>query len=621
MIGRLLGNRFEILEQLGGGGMAIVYKGRDTMLNRLVTIKVLRPEYTTDDNFVMRFRREARAVARLSHPNIVNIHDVGQENDVHYLVMEYIDGNDLKSMIKEQGPLAVERAVEIARQICQALGHAHENDIVHRDVKPHNVIITKDGRAKLTDFGIASETTTATFTQTDTIVGSVHYISPEQARGEPAGPQSDIYSLGMVLYEMLAGKVAFSGDTPIAVALKHIQEEPEPLHQVNPSVPGNLADVVMRAMAKQPDLRFAGTAEMCRALQQFSAGASEATQFIPLDDMATQVLPVVTPASEQEREEVKLVPRHSSKTLYYMLAALVVLGLLVGGSLATGRWLITPDITVPSVVGTDAVEAKQQLEDLGLKVELQDVYSDVDEGLVVWQSIGPDDPPVKPRRDITLQVSKGLELVRVPNLQGMNLVQARISADEYSFLLRDSEDYHDLTVEGLIFAQEPAPFSLAPKGSEIKVTVSKGPLPAMQRVPDLTGKTLERARMALAEEELVLDEDQISWDENNIEYVRGQVVRQDPAPGETLAKGGAVKVTLSDGPGPAARSARVTVNLPENGDSHEVKIVVNDIQGSRTAYVDSHPGGERVVKTVHYLGRAVIEVYVDNELVREIKAN
>ena len=621
MIGRLLGNRFEILEQLGGGGMAIVYKGRDNMLNRLVTIKVLRPEYTTDDNFVMRFRREARAVARLSHPNIVNIHDVGQEDDVHYLVMEYIDGNDLKSVIKEHGPLAVERAVEVARQVCQALGHAHENDIVHRDVKPHNILITKDGRAKLTDFGIATETTTATLTQTDTIVGSVHYISPEQARGEPAGSQSDIYSLGMVMYEMLAGKVAFGGDTPIAVALKHIQEEPEPLQRVNPSVPGNLADVVMRAMAKQPGSRFAGAAEMCRALQYCVTGANEATQFIPLDDMATQVLPVVTPAAEQKQQEIKPGHQASSKTLYYILAALVVLGLLVGGSLAAGRWLITPDITVPNVVGIDAIEAKEQLEDLRLKVEMEEVYSDVDKGLVVEQDIGPDHPPVKPGRTITLQVSQGLELVKVPNLQGTDVVQARINVAEYNFRLVETEDYHDLTSEGLIFTQEPAPFAWAPKGSDIKVTVSKGPRPDLRHVPDLTGKTLEQARAALAEEELVLDEDQISWDENNINYVRGQVVSQDPSPGETLVEGGAVKVTLSDGPGPAARSSRVTVNLPEDGQAHEVRIVVNDVQGSRTAYVDSHQGGERVVKTVHYLGRAVIEVYVDNELLREIKAN
>lgn len=621
MIGRLLGNRFEILEQLGGGGMAIVYKGRDTMLNRLVTIKVLRPEYTSDDNFVMRFRREARAVARLSHPNIVNIHDVGQENDVHYLVMEYIDGNDLKGVIKEQGPLAVERAVEIACQVCQALGHAHENDIVHRDVKPHNILITKDGRAKLTDFGIAAETTTATFTQTDTIVGSVHYISPEQARGEPAGPQSDIYSLGMVMYEMLAGKVAFAGDTPIAVALKHIQEEPEPLQRVNPSVPRNLADLVMRAMAKQPDLRFAGTAEMCRVLQQCSSGVNEATQFIPLDDMATQVLPAVTPADEREQQDIKPGQQPSSKTLYYILAALVVLGLLVGGGLAAGRWLITPDITVPNVVGKDAIEAKEELEDLRLKVEVEEVYSDVDEGLVVWQDIGPDHPPVKPGREITLRVSKGLELVKVPNLQGMDVVQARINANEYNFGLKELEDYHDLASEGLIFTQEPAPFSLAPKGSDIKILVSKGPPPNMHQVPDLIGKTLDRARAALAEEELVLDEDQISWDEHNTSYVRGQVVSQDPAPGEALAAGGVVKVILSDGPGPALQSSRVTVDLPEDGRPHEVRIVVNDVQGSRTAYVDNHLGGETVVRVVNYLGQAVIQVYVDNQLVEEIPIN
>ena len=365
MIGKLLGNRYEILNQLGGGGMAIVYKGRDTRLNRFVTVKILRPEFTSDENFIKRFSREARAVARLSHPNIVNIHDVGQEEDIHYLVMEYVDGEDLKSVIKDQGALAIGRAVEIAQQVCAALGHAHENDIVHRDVKPHNILITRDGRAKLTDFGIAAETTAATFTHTDTIVGSVHYISPEQARGEPAGPQSDIYSLGMVMYEMLAGQVPYGGDSPIAVALKHIQEEPAPLRQINPAVPDSLSGVVMRALAKTPDQRFAGTGEMCRAIKHCWVDETEVTQFIPLDDMATTVLPAVKAEGGSEEAEKK--PAASNrKRMVWLLAPLIVLVLLAGGVLAAQNLFGAPDVKVTNVVGKHIEEAREILIAQGL---------------------------------------------------------------------------------------------------------------------------------------------------------------------------------------------------------------------------------------------------------------
>ncbi|HHW43609.1 MAG TPA: Stk1 family PASTA domain-containing Ser/Thr kinase, partial [Desulfotomaculum sp.] len=291
MIGKQLGNRYEILEQLGGGGMAIVYKGRDTFLNRLVTIKMLRPEFSSDQDFTRRFRREAQAVASLSHPHIVSIYDVGQEEGVQYLVMEYVDGEDLKTLIRREGALDAERAVQIALQVLEALEHAHENNIVHRDIKPHNILLTKSGRAKLTDFGIAREATAATVTQTDTIVGSVHYLSPEQARGEVAGPKSDIYSLGVVLYEMLTGTVPFAGDSPISVAIKHIQEEPEPPSRRNPAIPPALEQVVLRALAKNPGQRFASAREMAIHLEDiFRGNAEEATRFIPVDEMATRVI-------------------------------------------------------------------------------------------------------------------------------------------------------------------------------------------------------------------------------------------------------------------------------------------------------------------------------------------
>ena len=227
MIGQILGNRYELIEKIGGGGMALVYKARCKLLNRFVAVKVLRPDFTNDEEFIKRFKIEAQAAASLSHPNIVSIYDVGNEGDIHYIVMEYIDGATLKEYLEEKGALDWKEAVNISIQICLAIKHAHENNIVHRDIKPHNILFTKDGMVKVTDFGIARAVTSSTITMVGGTIGSVHYFSPEQARGGFTDEKSDIYSLGIVLYELLTGRLPFNGDTPVSVAIKHIQEEPE----------------------------------------------------------------------------------------------------------------------------------------------------------------------------------------------------------------------------------------------------------------------------------------------------------------------------------------------------------------------------------------------------------
>lgn len=228
MIGKILEGRYEILDELGGGGMARVYRGQDRLLHRFVTIKILREQFASDQDFLTRFQKEAQAVARLSHPNVVSIYDVGQEDGIHYLIMEYVEGRSLKEVISERGQLPPREAVDIALQICDALEHAHENGIIHRDIKPHNILITRNGRVKVTDFGIAQAASEATMAYGGTMIGSVHYLAPEQARGGLTGPAADIYSFGIVLYEMLTGELPFKGETPVAVAIKHIQETPRP---------------------------------------------------------------------------------------------------------------------------------------------------------------------------------------------------------------------------------------------------------------------------------------------------------------------------------------------------------------------------------------------------------
>ncbi|HWJ03342.1 MAG TPA: Stk1 family PASTA domain-containing Ser/Thr kinase, partial [Verrucomicrobiae bacterium] len=303
MIGTLLGGRYEILFQLGGGGMALIYKARDTLLNRPVTVKVLRPEYTGDEEFVARFRKEAQAVAKLSHPNIVSVYDVGQENETHYIVMEYIEGRNLKQVIKELGTIPVKHAIDITRQICEGLQDAHENGIVHRDIKPHNILVMDNGRIKVADFGIAQIMSSITITSSETIVGSVHYFSPEQAKGGSTSIKSDIYSVGVVLYEMVTGKVPYEGETPIAVALKHIQERPIPPGRLNPQLPPEVERIILKAMEKDIAMRYNSAGEMARELSRISEHGDSRMQ--DDDEYATRILhgPVVITKDKPTEEE------------------------------------------------------------------------------------------------------------------------------------------------------------------------------------------------------------------------------------------------------------------------------------------------------------------------------
>ncbi|MDD4238915.1 MAG: Stk1 family PASTA domain-containing Ser/Thr kinase [Desulfotomaculaceae bacterium] len=621
MIGKLLGNRYEILEQLGGGGMAIIYKGRDTLLNRLVSIKVLRPEFTCDEDFVQRFRREAQAIASLSHPNIVNIYDVGWEEKAHYLVIEYIEGDNLKNFIRAQGTIPTERVVEIARQISDALQHAHENNIVHRDVKPQNILITREGRAKLTDFGIAKEATTATLTQTDTIVGSVHYISPEQARGETAGPRSDIYSLGIVLYEMVTGVLPFQGETPIAVALKHIQEAPPRPSSLNPAVSPRIEDIIMRAMAKNSVERYETARQLSLELDSVAkpifpkAGEADAE-----DEFATRVIPTVTrgnlpspPATSMPEQNIP-----GRRRPAWLWVALVALALLVAGAAAFQFYVNVPEIQMPSVVGMTQEEAKDALLAKGFKNKnIQITLSNhptVQAGLVISQD-PPEQTSVKVTRDVTLTVSQGREIREVPDVVNLSLSEARIKVSQYELIVVEppKESYSDEYPKDVVMEQDPNPNSKLAKGSGVTLTVSKGPQPANIQVPDLDGLTVQQARSELEKMKLTLGENIVKA--TSVDYLTGQIISQNPESGTSVDEGSTVQVTVSNGPGPSPRKARVEVtNIPDDNKTHELKIVVNDVRGSTMAYVNTEKAGKKVVKDVQYYGKAVVQVYIDNKL-------
>ncbi|WP_066638734.1 Stk1 family PASTA domain-containing Ser/Thr kinase [Desulfolucanica intricata] len=629
MIGKRLGNRFEIIEQLGGGGMAVVYKGKDSYLNRLVTIKVLRPEFASDEEFVRSFRREAQAVASLSHPNIVNIHDVGQEGDIQYLVMEYVEGDNLKNVIKNKRILLPAEAVQLAVQVCDALEHAHENNIIHRDVKPHNILITNTGKAILTDFGIARETTAATLTQTDSIVGSVHYLSPEQAQGEEAGRKSDIYSLGIVMYEMLTGTLPFTGDTPVSVALKHIKDEPVPLKDINPDVPRELQEVVLRAMSKDPNQRQQSAGELARqliAVKLTVNGGEEdldATRVIPAEDFKTKLIPAVKPEDKTSVKDTnrKLTPKKDHKNmrpLTWLAAAIILIGLTVGGAMALHNFLNVPDFKVPDLTGRNYIDAKSYLEENGLKVKKEEKYSDKPKGTVIDQSIGPNDPavPMHQGRVITLTVSKGQEMISIPNLIGKTKQDAdNLLRNKGLILVEGSPVFSDEIMKGSIAEQRPGAGEKVPKGSEITVSVSKGRELITHRMPDLAGKTLQEAETLLAQLNLKISSE-INYEESE-QFLEGYIMAQTPQQGSQVQEGSVVSVTISKGPGPLPRDADVEIDVTDDGAEHIVKIEVVDFRGTTTPYVATHSPGEKVVKTVRYYGQATIRVYLDNEIVYE----
>ena len=622
MIGKTLGGRYELIEELGSGGTAVVYKGLDTSLGRPVTIKILRPEYTTDYDFVRRFQHEARAVASLCHPNIVSLYDVGQEGNIHYLVMEYVHGDNLKAVIAKEGPLSPARAIHIVCQICEALTHAHENNIVHRDVKPHNILITREGWAKLSDFGIARDVTGTTITYTNSFIGSVHYLSPEQARGQLADQRSDLYSLGVVLYEMLTGSVPYQGDNLIAVALKHIQDEPEPPSKLNGRITPQLEEVILRAIAKDPAKRFQNGRELSLHLREsLSKNKGEPAENGAFENTATGLFEPLVEEEEKEEPEIAVAKKRKVRPLSVLIGSLLLIFVLAGAAYAFSRFYFNvPEIKVPDVVNKSQEEAEKTLKDLGLRVQVVKEHNDdVAEGYVIAQDIGPNDPEVKPPRRIELTVSLGKDLREVPDLYKLTLVDAKGWVSRAGLKISEpvQEGYNDDVTEGCIYQQDPAAGTKKPAGSYVTVYVSIGKNLTKTQVPSLIGLTIEKAREELNKKNLKLDE-KFQWASfNSTDYLSGQIISQEPESGSDVEENTAVKVVLSRGPGPSPIDVKVKIPVPDDGQNHEVRISLEDIRGIRDIYVSSHASGDEVVKVVRYYGRGTVRVYIDNSLVKE----
>ena len=485
LIGKIIGNRYEILEEVGLGGMATVYKAKDHVLNRLVAVKVLKDEFTTDTEFIKRFNTEAQAAASLSHPNIVSIYDVGHEdeNNLYYIVMELVQGKTLKEIINSEGVLSWKWAINIAMQIASALELAHKNGIVHRDIKPHNIIITEDGIAKVTDFGIAKAVSNSTITAFGTTIGSVHYFSPEQAKGGFTDAKSDLYSLGVVMYEMLTGKVPFDADTPVSVALKHMQEDAKDPIELNEEIPTAVNQIVVKAMQKEPTARYQNATEMLHDLRKALKDPDGDFVIIENKDGGyTRVMPAISDdqINQNKKEEVKtktnFFTEHPKAKIAIIILSLVLLFVVVflitkiaidGG--------IKSKVDMPNLVGKTLEEAQNMADDLGLTLEKTEVASsDVEEGKIVSQDPEYKEGKIEKGSTIKVNVSKGPEQNELPKLEGMKIEDARNTAEALGITLKEETENSDTVEAGVIIKQDTAVGTLVKSGDTVIVHVSSG---------------------------------------------------------------------------------------------------------------------------------------------------
>ena len=566
MSSRLLAGRYELIEKIGEGGMAIVYKAKCRLLNRYVAIKILRPEFTKDEQFVENFRRESQAAAGLSHPNIVSVYDVGQEGNIHFIVMELVEGKTLSKLIEEKGRLDYKEAINITRQVASALSLAHKNQIVHRDIKPHNILITNTGVAKLADFGIAKAVSASTIIGgNNKVMGSVHYFSPEQARGAYVDERSDIYSLGIVLYEMLTGKVPFDGDNPISIALMHINDPMPPVSAEVPGIPPQLEKIIMKATDKYQTNRYRTADEMIEDLDNIEfitkvmgqkaftiAGEEEKEQ------PAVSVRPEregthrkSEPAGKTEESDKTLERANKISTGFIIgaVAVLVIAGIIGLGALLGWFSGDIEEIKVPNFVGSTFEEAQAQAQETGLEIARgEDVYSpDQEEGKITSQNPTADSV-VSPGKLITVYVSKGKKDGVVPKIVGMDYKEASEYLKTFGFELGIVKTESSTLPENVIIEQSVEEGSTASKGTKIDVTVSDGKGKETVKMPNLIGKTPDEANAIIDTEGLKLGD---ATYEETTTTAQNLIFWQQYPEGTELEKGTAVSYKVSKGEKPS----------------------------------------------------------------------
>ncbi|WP_440895243.1 Stk1 family PASTA domain-containing Ser/Thr kinase [Amphibacillus sp. Q70] len=622
--GRLLNERYKVKKLIGGGGMANVYLGFDHILERDVAIKVLRLEYSNDEEFITRFHREAHSATSLSHPNIVNIYDVGEENDIYYMVMEYIEGLTLKEYIQRNGPISVEDAVEIMLQITSAIEHAHANHIVHRDIKPQNILIDADRVAKVTDFGIALALTATSLTQTNSVLGSVHYLSPEQARGGIADLKSDIYSLGIVLFEMLTGRIPFNGQSAVSIALKHLQARTPSMRESDPAIPQSLENIVLKATTKDPFERYQTVADFEKDLVtaldperinepayiQPNDPGDSTTKAIPIlsdeqldqnstddetivhsktDNESTRPMDLNADDQEKPKKKKQKKTKKKSKKKKILIWLSIILFVFLSASLVAlfvlPNFLQPDDIELEDLTGEPVEDAIEILEELELEHELEEVYSEDIELDHVERTDPEPNTMVKVGSTVTLYVSQGPEPVEFSDYVGQSFNQVERMLNQQGFENIIREDSNSDQPEGQIISQQPEPGSdVIPGDTEIVFEVSIGR--QQIELENLEGMDVEAARTYLEDRGLIAN----VTEEHSSTADEGDVIRHSPQAGEELETGSIVNLVVSLGEEEQSPiTHNLTVTVPYTGDqdmsdeeesapaSQEVRIYIDDM--------------------------------------------
>ena len=653
MVGKVLGDRYEILEKIGGGGMALVYKAKCRLLNRFVAIKVLRPEFTEDEEFVKKFKREAQSAASLSHPNIVGIYDVGTQNDNYYIVMEYIKGQTLKELIKSKGTLGIEHATNIAIQICYALDHAHKNHIVHRDIKSHNILIREDNSVKVTDFGIARAVSSSTITNTGNVIGSVHYFSPEQARGGYTDEKSDIYSLGVVMYEMITGRLPFEGDSPIAVALKHIQEEPVPPSKINTRTPRAIESIILKCMEKEVSKRYNSASEIINDLRQSlvmpngdfvkknkftdentrviepikiidrdvavempeeSTGKTEAKDGkLVIDDYSIDAIPTIQGGNE---------PQKKKRNIGLLIAAIVgglLLAVLVGGGILFVNSLFSvKEVEVPDLVNMTENEAREKLGASSLILEVTErVHNkEIPEGSIISQNPKPNEKN-KITNPVKVVVSKGPRKVVIPNLVGESYDKVKLILEREGLIEGKFEQEYSEYPNGFVIRQSITAGISVDEGTSIDYVISIGPEKFV--MPTYVGAGIEDVKTDLIVKDLILGN--ITYESSN-QYPSDTVLDQSIKPGTEVSRKSVVDFVVNkpkQEEQPTGSSSKLKFPLPQNLESMKVTVYKVQNEISSRIYESIHKSSEKQLEIpVSGEGSVTFEVYINDSLYKSV---
>ena len=580
MIGEVLGNRYELIEKIGEGGMAIVYKARDNKLSRLVAVKILKVEFANNKDISDKFKKEATAVANFSDANIVNVLDVGheEEGNIDYFVMEYVDGKTLKDLIVENGKLNYTVAISIAIQIAKALECAHRNNIIHRDVKPQNILVTENGLVKVTDFGIAKSSTSATITNTTTIMGSAHYLSPEQAKGTFIDLRSDIYSLGIVLYEMVTGILPFDGESPVTIALKHIQSEPIEPKKHNASIPDSLNNLIMKSISKESINRYENCIELINDLQKikenpntpigakvnYDDGRTIVMEPIKIEDIVNKDVSV-TPnknlysksdfendyeeddEDEDDFFEAKNKSKKSNsnnKTMIIIGAIVMIIallsGIVFGSGLLSGSGTTSNKVTVPDIVGMTFDNAKKELEKLGLNIKVvETIESDKEENTILEMNPS-GNTEAKKGDTIEVKVSGGVAKIKVPDLRDYEINYIKDLLTQKGLEWNITEQYSENIKSGYLIKQYPERDKEVTKGTVIELTISKGPEIKLVSVSNYLGKNVDAAKSDLEALGLIVTIEEQATDR---ESENGIVLSQTIESGSKISVGSKIKLT------------------------------------------------------------------------------